>query len=191
MPAYGMEYQTMPDQQLAVLARRDRQAFAEIYDRYVDRVYSYALYRTGNEADTQDIVSGVFLRALEHIGRFESRGAGLRAWLLRIAHNLIMDNFRRQRKAPPLMDEDSLPDVAASPEEVAELHDSSVKLRHLVQRLPDAQKEVIILKFNQGLSNQEIARVTGRSETAVSSLQYRALQNLRNEVGKDENKRRP
>lgn len=181
MLSRGQHYQELSDEQLAKLAVKDREAFAEIYSRHLNKVYSYVHYRTFNPADTQDIVAATFLKALDHIGDFRSRGGGLGAWLLRIARNQTTDNFRRQQKVLPLPD-DAWPVDTDSPEQQAVRKDQAAELRRLVDRLPAAQRELIILKFSLGLSNQEIAHVTGRSETAVSSLQHRALQNLRSGV---------
>ncbi|MGI6358507.1 MAG: RNA polymerase sigma factor [Bacillota bacterium] len=174
-------YSQLSDEQLATLARQDSQAFVEIYERYVDKVYSYVFYRIKDEMEAQDIVSATFMKALNHISGWRARGGGLGAWLLRIARNLTMDSFRRRSRVVPLADQ-ALVSAAASPEQLALSAAEGEELRRLVEQLPTAQREVIILKFTIGLSNRQIAQVTGRSETAVSSLQYRALQNLKSGV---------
>lgn len=181
MLSRGKGYAQLNDEELVALARQDRQAFGEIYERYVDKVYSFVYYRTKNQSEAQDIVSATFLKALDHIGNFRSRGGGLGAWLFRIAYNLTMDHFRHIQKLMPLADE-TLPAKEASPEQQAVANDEAEGIRQLVDKLPVAQRELIILKFSLGFSNQEIAQIMGRSETAVSSLQYRALQNLKSGV---------
>ncbi len=161
-------------------ARRDRAAFAELYERYVDRVYTFAYYRTGNRALAEDAVSETFLKALRGIRDFTPRGGGFGAWLLRIARNQLLDSRRQAGHTAPL--DTSLADPAASPEQQAISREASSRLRQMVADLPPEQKEAVILKYTLELGNGEIAAVLGKSETAVSSLLHRALQNLRKGV---------
>ena len=91
----------LPDQEvLKYAARGDNEAFGELYDRYVDRIYNYIYYRTGNTHDAEDLTARVFYRAMKHIGNYQDRGLPLSAWLYRIAHNLVAnwhrDNSRRK-----------------------------------------------------------------------------------------------
>jgi RNA polymerase sigma-70 factor (ECF subfamily) len=167
--------------ELIARARADRSAFASLYELYVDKVYTYALYHSGNASLAEDIVSETFLRAFDHLDSFHARGGGFAAWLFRIARNLAMDTFRRNTRLVPL-EETLAASPEESPEEKALAEDEHSRLRTLVEILPPAQREVIILKFSVGLSNKDIAAATGRSETAVSSLVYRAMETLRKEA---------
>jgi RNA polymerase sigma-70 factor, ECF subfamily len=90
------------DGSLAVRAAGEPAAFAELYDRYLPRVYRYAYRRLGSHSDAEDLAAQTFQRALEAIGRYEERGLPFGAWLFRIAHNLIVDRRRVQRGDLPL-----------------------------------------------------------------------------------------
>ncbi|MGI5838690.1 MAG: RNA polymerase sigma factor [bacterium] len=171
----------LSDNELAEKARSDRSAFAELYERFFDKVYTYVFYRVGRRAAAEDIVADTFLRALQHIGSFRARGGGFGAWLLRIARNRMIDYGRREKRLLPLSQ--VVPDTAASPEEAAINAETGENLRRLVAALPEEQSEAVILKYAVGLKNREIAKILGKSETAVSSLLHRALGKLREGVG--------
>ena len=178
----GVELKHKSDTELILLARTNRAAFGELYDRNVDKVYTYLFYRIHNRAQTEDIVSATFLKALENIDRFRPKSGGFTAWLLRIARNLLYDDYRKNNRIIQLGSEDTQIDTDATPEETAILSEDAALVQKLVAALPELQKEVIILKFIFDLKNKDIASILGKSETAVSSLLHRAMQSLRTEV---------
>lgn len=168
---------------LAVRARDDPQAFGQLYELFVDRVYGFALRRLGSPAEAQDVTAETFLRALEGIGGFAWRGGGFGAWLFRIARNLCNDALsHRQRLGPLFADALPAPD-SADPEQAAVAGERAAKLRELIALLPEPQQEAIMLKYLAGLSNRDIALATGRTATAVSSLLNRTTSKLRRELG--------
>lgn len=175
-----MEHQS--ETELILLARTDKAAFAQLYERSVDKVYTYVYYRTGNQALTEDIVSATFLKALEHIGTFRPKGGGFMAWLLRIARNQAFDHHRKNKRLTVLTEGSEEQADGTTPEFLAIQGEEAEHLHKAVHALPDAQREVILLKYTLELKNKEIAHITGKSETAVSSLLHRAIQTLRKEV---------
>lgn len=163
-------------------ARRDPQAFKQLYHRYFPRVYAYVSYRVGRVQDAEDLVAETFLRVMEGLGRFEWRhDASFAAWLFRIAHNLVSDFHRqgRQHGAPvPLED---LPDLQASvllPEDAVLQKEKFAHLRQLIGTLSPRRQEVVTLKFFGGLRNQEIAQVLDLDERTVASHLCRGLDDL-------------
>ena len=168
-----MTSSTDDERALIEAAQRDPARFIDLYDRYVDRVYAYVRRRTGDRAAAEDVTSTVFEQALTNLKRFEWRGAPLAAWLFRIAANALTDHWRRDGRE--LHDEP--PDV---PDEYEQHRlDERVGLFQLVDRLPDAQRRVIEMRFVEGRSIAEMAAALGRSPGAVKQLQLRALENLR------------
>lgn len=177
----GVEPLKKSENDLIVLACTNRMAFGELYQRHVDKVYTYVYYRTGSRAQTEDIVSATFLKALEHLDSFRPKNGGFTAWLLRIARNQLYDDYRKNRRqilGAPREDEAD----TTSPEDDVLRSELAAQIRDMVDKLPDTQREIILLKFSLDLKNTEIAQVIGKSETAVSSLLHRAMQTLRTEV---------
>jgi RNA polymerase sigma-70 factor, ECF subfamily len=165
-------------------AKTDKEAFGQLYERYVDRIYSYIYYRTGNNHDAEDLTARVFFRAMQHIGNYREQGVPFSAWLYRIAHNLVANWYRDQNRRKII----SLEDVSQwrlgqdTPETAVQLLEDKEALLTVIRRLPADRQELLILKFVDGLPNAEIGAIMGRSEGAIKSLYHRALLSLRDEL---------
>lgn len=148
-------------------ARVDSDAFAQLYRRYVDRVFRYLRTYTENEDDAADLTQHVFLRVLEALPGYRNEGAPFGAWLFRIARNAATDAFRRRRRVLPW---DHVPpelhSLSASDPEAASLQREALN-QVLVSRLEPEKQELLALRFAGGLSSREIASVVGRSPAAV------------------------
>jgi RNA polymerase sigma-70 factor (ECF subfamily) len=157
-------------------ARRDPNAFAELYQRYLRRVYRYLYLRLGNRHDSEDIASQVFIEALGGLrqNRYKENGC-FPAWLFTIVRRRLVD-FGRQPSPVPLDDQvssnlDPLDQVLA---------DENVKrLSSLLAQLDDDKHEILRLRFAAELSFAEIAALEGQTEAAVKMTVYRAIQWLR------------
>jgi RNA polymerase sigma-70 factor (ECF subfamily) len=134
-------------------------------------VWAYVIRRTPNRAAAEDITSEVFRKALEHLPRYEPRGAPFIAWLLRIAANLLVDRHHAMARESS----DPLPDIVGLDVDL----ERRVMLFQLVERLPDRQRQVIELRFIEGRTLLEVAQTLETSEGAVKQLQHRALDSLR------------
>jgi RNA polymerase sigma-70 factor (ECF subfamily) len=167
--------------QLIERAKRDANAFGILYERYVDRIYSYIVYRTGDANEAEDLTARVFFRALARIGDYRQRGAPFAAWLYRIAHNLVANWHRDRSRHPSVRLDDALTLAAqgASPHQLAEQSDDARRLLDAMRRLPDERQQILLLKHLDDLSNLEIAQILGRSEGAIKSLYHRTLVELR------------
>lgn len=162
--------------------QRDGEAFTELYRRHVDAIFRYVLLRVGDEAIAEDLTSEVFVRALEAIAGYEERGAPFAAWLYRIANARVIDHWRQAQRAHVSLDAEAANILVELPAgDVMTYKQLAEALRHLTSE----QQEVIILKFVEGYRAAEIARLTGRSEGAVKSLQHRALVSLARLIGHD------
>ncbi len=173
----------MDEKRLIAQAKEDKDAFGRLYETYVERIYNYVYYRTGNHADAQDLTARIFERAMKHIVNYEDKGVPFSAWLYRIAHNLVANHHRdRSRKRLISLDDVSQWQVdALSPESEAVILEDREKLLRVIRRLPADRQELLILKFVDRLSNAEIGGVMGRSEGAIKSLYHRTLIALREE----------
>ena len=165
-------------------AQGDQEAFGLLYGRYVERIFNYVYYRTGNVADAEDLTARVFYRAMHHIQTYTDRGVPFSAWLYRIAHNLIA-NWHRDRSRHqeiPLSDAPTIHYKGDAPEVALINTQERDALLRLIRRLPAERQNLIILKFVEHLSNAEIGEIMGRSEGAVKSLYHRTLLNLRDDL---------
>ncbi|MFN8482906.1 MAG: sigma-70 family RNA polymerase sigma factor [Anaerolineae bacterium] len=170
------------EEQLVQLAKGDANAFGQLYERYVDKVYSYIFHRVGNQDDAEDLTSRAFQRAMVNLGAYVDRGVPFSAWLFRIAHNLVANWHRDQRRRPVLALDELIPGRQALPETAAEVAEEEAVLMEAIRSLPADRQTLLIFKFGEGLSNAEIAHRLGRSEGAVKSLYHRTLLSLREEL---------
>lgn len=157
-------------------------ALGEIYDRYAPRIYKYIYYRLGNADLAEDLTSNVFTKMLEAIQSDKAWRVSFSAWLYRIAHNMVVDHFRRRPKDRELPLDERLVASDIDPEVAAEITLTGERLKKAVNRLTYDQAQVIILKFVEGMSNGDVAKVLDKTEGAVKSLQYRALAALRRQL---------
>jgi RNA polymerase sigma-70 factor (ECF subfamily) len=168
-------------------ARRDRSAFGELYDLYVRRVYAFALTRTGDRDEAEDVTAATFERALNAIGRYEDRGAPLSAWLFRIAANILVDRGRHGQKVRNLGD-DPVPEgrldhpPEEDPQVQVERWERAETLRARMEGLPEDQRTAIRLRYMEGLSVAEVAGRMGRNENATKQLLHRATTSLRSRL---------
>lgn len=156
---------------------------AEAQDEYshVNQVYRYALARLGNIQDAEDVVGEIFIKMLNGLPRYQLRKVPFAAWLMRIAHNEVISFARRNgRRAndtelpEELLDRGSANDPVENAERQLALED----LRKAVELLPEAQREVIILRFASGLSVADTAKALGKQENNVKVLQHKGMQRL-------------
>jgi RNA polymerase sigma-70 factor (ECF subfamily) len=174
----------MDESELIARAKTDKEAFGQLYERYVDKIYNYVYYRTGNVADAEDLTARVFMRAMQHIGRYDDRGVPFSAWLYRIAHNLVA-NWHRDRSRRRIFSLDDVSQWRANedgPESLTQLLEDRDALLATIRRLPADRQELLILKFVERLSNKEIGDIMDRSEGAIKSLYHRTLLSLREEI---------
>jgi len=167
-------------------AQQDASAFSELYERYVDRIYSYIYHRVGNVHDAQDLTSRTFYRALSHLPEYQDKGIPFSAWLYRIAHNLVANWHRDRQRRPVVALDDMIIDTASHdrPEALAESEETAQLLHQLIRQLDPVRQELLVLKFSEGLSNAEIGNIMGRSEGAIKSLYHRTLLAIRKEMSK-------
>jgi RNA polymerase sigma-70 factor (ECF subfamily) len=180
----GQDYSTADDSELVELARDDQAAFGELYERYVKKIYSYIYFRTGNHHDAEDLTSRVFHRAFLHIETYVERGVPFQAWLYRIAHNLVANwhRDRNRRKVIPLDEFIAAGLRSEAPEDTTASQEEKERLVEAIRRLPEERQQLLILKFVDKLSNQEIGEIMERSEGAIKSLYHRTLLALRDEL---------
>jgi RNA polymerase sigma-70 factor (ECF subfamily) len=182
--------QTESDSAIIARARESPEVFGLLYERYVVRIYNYIYYRTGNHHDAEDLTSRTFYKALKHFPRYVDKGAPFSAYLYRIAHNIVA-NWYRDNKRRQIVPFDGLSITMPwqqEPTVVTERKDEQEELLRVVRQLPPERQQLLILKLVEQMSNAEIAAVMGRTEGAIKSLYHRTLVALREELaGQDGN----
>jgi RNA polymerase sigma-70 factor (ECF subfamily) len=171
---------------VALVARavaRDQAAFAELYDRYLERVYRYMYFRTANRIDAEDLTEQVFLQAWAAIERFRWQGKPFQAWLYTVAHNVVVDWRRRAAPSQSLDDGEHPIDLesTSATQAMAQWIDADL-LANAIKRLTPDQQQVITLKFLDGFDTATVAQLMDKREGTVRALQLRALQSLRREL---------
>jgi RNA polymerase sigma-70 factor (ECF subfamily) len=157
-------------------------AFAQLYEQYFDQIYRYVSFKTGRASEAEDIACEVFVRMLESISSFKPQGYPFSAWLFRIAHNLVVDHFRKNAKKKTVtLDNVDVRGEDQSGEMARRLDESMVmeEVYKAMEGLTNLQKDVISLRFAGGLSVAETARIVGKKENAVKALQHAGLKKLR------------
>jgi RNA polymerase sigma-70 factor (ECF subfamily) len=155
------------------------EAFAALYDQHLERVFRHVYYRVGNQADAEDLTQQIFLQAWQAIGRFRRTGAPFIAWLLTIAHNLLVNVRARARQTEPLDLEPASWARWANPEEQTLASHDCAMVRRLILRLKPEQQQVIILRFVDQIDHATIAKALGKTDGHVRVIQHRALVTLR------------
>ncbi len=162
--------------------RRDQEAFGELYDRHVVRVYRHIYYMVGNAAEAEDLTAQAFLRAWEAIERYQVRGAPFVSWLLRIAHNLGVSYLRSKRDSSELHDGIVDTKERRDPEWSYQQTAEEELVREAILKLREEQRQVIILRFIEDLDYKEVAEIIGKSVAAIRVIQHRALNSLRKQM---------
>lgn len=157
----------------------DREAFGELYRRYLAPILRFVSFRVASKEDAEDLVGLVFCRAWKALPRYRERELGFRAWLYRIARNAVIDYYRTSRRQVSLDSERAL---SISSHDDSDTSLSVYEMREALGQLPEEQQTVLILRFVEGLSHTEVSQALGKSEGACRMIQLRALQALAREM---------
>lgn len=157
----------------------DQEGLAEIYDRYSPGLYRYAIRLLGNPIEAEECVSETFYRFLHALSNQGGPKDHLQAYLYRISHNWINDQFRRQPPPPLELEPEQYVNDDENPHSLVVEDIEKQRVRNALKLLTPDQRIVIMLKFFEGWSNKEIANTIEKPLTAVKSLQHRGLEALR------------
>lgn len=167
------------DDAVARAIKGDGRAFDEIYRALSGPVYSYLTTQVRRREDAEDLTGQVFLEAMRGVRTFKGDSSAFRGWLFRIAHNRAVDLARRLARRPEsaLEEAEAIPDILGT-EDRALTGVAYTRIWQAVQRLPEQQRRVIVLRLGAGLSAREIAEALGKRIGTVKALQHRALVTL-------------
>ncbi len=173
----------MPDsscQEAALVERAvagDADAFGELYLLHLDAIYRYIRYRVGDASDAEDLTEQVFLNAWKALPGYKRRRGSFASWLYRIAHNVVVDYYRRRKPTVYMPSQEEVDWESKQPTPLEQVigAEEVATLTTAIAQLPEDQQQVIILRFIEGLRHAEVARIIGKSEGACRIIQYRAL----------------
>ena len=166
----------------------DRDAFACLYNTYLDRIHRYVYFRVFDRELAEDITALVFLRVWEHLDSFQCGKTPFAGWLYHIARNAVIDHYRTRKAVFSL--EEVAPQKLSYSDEVEyklDLKIHSQELREALKELTDTQQEVLILRFIFGWTTLEIARRLDKRQGAIRAVQMRGLRRLANILPSKEN----
>ena len=157
--------------------------FGRLYEIYLPKIYQYTRYRVSDKEAVEDLTSDTFNKALDGFKRYDSEKASFSTWIFSIARNTIIDYYRKHAKESKIR-RDTEPDIlfsSDSPEEKLSRSEEIARLRECIVKLNDNEQVLISLKFSSTMTNREIARITGLSESNVGTILCRAIRKLRDD----------
>jgi RNA polymerase sigma-70 factor (ECF subfamily) len=178
---------TLDDAALERLVEASRagnsEAFGGLFDHFHGPIYRYIASRVQRPSDAEDLTQLVFVKALEALPRYESRGVPFGGWLFRLARNCIIDFVRTRHEHVELDAVGERQGPGAGPDEIAVEREDMDAVGAAMAALTDEQRETIALRFFAGLSAREAAEAMGKQEGTIRGLQFRAIAALRRELG--------
>ena len=164
----------------------DAWAFGRLFDHYHLPVYRYVSSRVRRPSDAEDLTQVIFVKALEALPRYESRGIPFGGWLFRLARNAVIDFVRTSHEHADLAQSVDRAGTDAGPEELAVIRQDIEAVGTAMAALTDDQRDAIALRFLAGLSAREAAEAMGKQEGTVRGLQFRAIATMRRQLGIEE-----
>ncbi len=158
--------------------RGDGQAFGKLYLKYLDAIYRYVFFRVNqSQPDAEDITEIVFLKAWQNVHSFKSKDIGFKAWIYKIARNQIIDHYRNYKK-PEKLKENNIDKTQDLENTILQKLEVKNVLKAMDNLSPE-HKQILMLKYIEDLTNEEICAILDKSNEAVRALQSRALKKLR------------
>ncbi|NOZ21356.1 MAG: sigma-70 family RNA polymerase sigma factor [Planctomycetes bacterium] len=167
---------------LAKAKQGDPESLAAICEHFYPKVLKYMYYRVGG-AWAEDLAADVFVRVMRAIAR---QDGSFVAWVYKIAANVVIDHSRREKLRQGVPMDENITETMAGASDSAMTATRHIDLHEAISRLTEEQRELVTLKFIQGLSNTEVAAITGRKAGAIRVLQFRALSSLREMLSDEE-----
>lgn len=157
----------------------DTEAYGEIYDLLVDRIYRFIYFKTGKSEEAEDLTEQTFLKAYESLNNFKNQGLPFEAWIFRIARNLVIDHYRSKKRFIDLEEIEELAGNNLPLDEWVGIKITYQAVLEVIKKLPAAYQEIIILKFIEEKENEEISIYLNKPVDQIRVLQSRALKALR------------
>lgn len=173
------------EQLIKKIQNGDKDAFGTLYLTYLDRIYRYIFFRVNqNTFIAEDLTEMVFVKALEHIKTFSIKRGTVQAWLYRIAHNTVLDHYKTYKVTAKVQEATIAVDEIDALEEELDTKQQIERVLAAMKKLTEEQREIITLRFVEGLSHKQISFIVNKQEDAIRAIQYRGLQTLKKHLKK-------
>jgi RNA polymerase sigma factor (sigma-70 family) len=173
------------DMDLVTQAEINPQDFAAVYDRFFSQIYNYVRYRVELASDAEDVTSTIFEHIFLKLGSYQQEKGAFTSWIFAIAHNTVADYYRNRKRWEGIVNKVVCACVvteANGPEAELISNENHEELLRALSYLSPREQDLIALKFAAGLTNRNIARITGLSESNVAVILYRAMLRLRSQL---------
>lgn len=175
---------------IARLHAQDTEAFAEVYNFYISRIYRFIFFKINTVEEAQDLTSEVFLKVWQYIYNNKGKIENLNAFLYQTARNIVIDHYRKNSRNETSYNEEiayMVPDPRQE-EMILNIHKKTEfeGIEKIVKKLRDEYKEIVILKYIEELDDREIAKILNKSKGAVRVLIHRALNKIRETINSEE-----
>ena len=165
------------------LKEQDTETFAKLYDAYVEKIYRFVFFKVSSTSEAEDITSEVFLRAWEYLGRENVEIKNINSFLYQIARNLVIDFYRTKTKRDSAVSIDQqqhaylkeIPDQNQNTEKLAVSNMASAQVHNYLSHIKDDYKEIVILKYIEGYSTNEISKIVNKKKGNIRVLLHRAM----------------
>ena len=157
------------------------ESFGILYDKYIKKIYDFVYYKTMHKETAEDLVSDIFIKALDKINSFDAQKGSFNSWIYRIARNTVIDHYRTQKKdknIDDVWDLSSNEDIAVDVDVRAQME----KVQEHLSKLKAEQRDIVVMRLWQGMSHKEIADVLEKNESAVKVAYSRLISQMRKEV---------
>jgi RNA polymerase sigma-70 factor (ECF subfamily) len=160
--------------------KQNEARLAGLFNEYYDKIARYAFIRVRNRTEAEDIAAEVFLKALHSLDSYKQQGVPMQAWLFKIAHNLVVDHFRKTAKTKTVPVDSVQIESTTDPVRTAETNIELARVDKAMEQLTPAQREVVRLRFFGGFTSKEVGQILNKGDGAVREMQRAATQSLRN-----------
>jgi len=165
--------------------KKDPEAFGKLYDLYIDQIFRFVRFKVSRDEEAQDITSDAFLKTWQYLQESKRKIENFNALLYRVARNCIVDYYRKKSKEDKVSSSEQLEDIIADRKNLLEEVDKKIDFEQIESKLKllkEEYREVIILKYIEGLSTAEIAKILDKSKSNVRVLIHRALKAFKDMV---------
>lgn len=157
----------------------DHDSFLSYYDECFPKVYSFIFFRTRDKAISEDLTSQTFLKAFEKLHKYDPEKAAFKTWLYQIARNTLIDHYRQRHSYQDLESAHTVKDDASDIIKAILSEEAEEEIRQALWKLPELEREVLLLRLWEDLSYKEIAAILGKTESSLRIIACRALKKLK------------